>query len=176
MSELRTNRIIPRDGLTSGTGIAGGIIQIKQTILKSQFTVSQNVSSGYTDLTGLSVAITPTRSDSKILVRAVIYNSISNNNVIFFRLLRGSTFIEQPSGTSSSGANWNAQAFSYYDHTYQDSTSLEILDSPATTSATTYKIQVAATNNSSPTITINKFAGTSNYYGISTITAMEVSG
>ena len=93
MSELRTNRIIPRDGLTSGTGIAGGIIQIKQTILKSQFTVSQNVSSGYTDLTGLSVAITPTRSDSKILVRAFIYNSISNNNVIFFRLLRGSTFI-----------------------------------------------------------------------------------
>ena len=136
MSELRTNRIIPRDGLPSGS--AGGIIQVKQTILKSQFTVSQNVSSGYTDLTGLSVAITPTRSDSKVLVRAVIYNSIASNNVIFFRLLRGSTFIEQPSGTSSSGANWNAHAFSYYDHTYQDSTSLEILDSPATTSAVTY--------------------------------------
>jgi hypothetical protein len=176
MSELRTNRIIPRDGLTSGTGIAGGIIQIKQTILKSQFTVSQNVNSGYTDLTGLSVAITPTRSDSKVLVRAVIYNSIASNNVIFFRLLRGSTFIEQPSGTSSSGANFNAHAFSYYDASYQDSTSLEILDEPATTSATTYKIQVAATNNGSPTITINKFVGTNNYYGISTITAMEVSG
>ena len=174
MSELRTNRIVPRDGLTSG--VSGGIIQIKQTILKTQFTVSQNVSSGYTDLTGLSVAITPTRSDSKILVRAVIYNSISNNNVIFFRLLRGSTFIEQPSGTSSSGANYIAHAVSDYDASYQDSTSLEILDEPATTSTTTYKIQVAATNNSSPTITINKFVGTNNYYGISTITAMEVSG
>ena len=175
MSELRTNRIVPRDGLPSGS--AGGIIQIKQTIKKDQFTTASTVSSGgYVDLTGFSVAITPTRSDSKVLVRAVIYNSIASNNVIFFRLLRGSTFIEQPSGTSSSGANWNAHAFSYYDHTYQDSTSLEILDSPATTSATTYKIQVAATNNSSPTITINKFAGTSNYYGISTITAMEVSG
>ena len=89
MSELRTNRIIPRDGLTSGTGIAGGIIQIKQTIKKDQFTSTQNVASGYTDLTGLSVAITPTRSDSKVLVRAVIYNSIADNNVIFFRLLRG---------------------------------------------------------------------------------------
>ena len=38
MSELRTNRIIPRDGLVSGTGIGGGIIQIKQTIKKDQFT------------------------------------------------------------------------------------------------------------------------------------------
>ena len=173
MSELRTNRIVPRDGLASGA--SGGIIQVKQTIKKDQASINQNVSSGYTDLTGLSVTITPTRSDSKILVRAVIYNSIANNNVIFFRLLRGSTFIEQPSGTSSSGANWNAHAFSYYDHTYQDSTSLEILDSPATTSATTYKIQVACTT-SSHNIVINKFAGTNNYYGISTITAMEVSG
>ena len=176
MSELRTNRIIPRDGLTSGTGIAGGIIQIKQTILKSQFTVSQNVSSGYTDLTGLSVAITPTRSDSKVLVRAVIYNSIADNNVIFFRLLRGSTFIEQPSGSPSGGSNYLAHAYSYYDNDYQDNTTIEILDSPATTSETTYKIQVACTQNNSPTLAINKFAGTSNYYGISTITAMEVSG
>ena len=174
MSELRTNRIIPRDGLTSGTGIAGGIIQIKQTIKKDQFTTTSVVSSGgYVDITGLSVAITPTRSDSKVLVKAVIYNS-NANAVNFFRLLRGSTFIEQPSGTSSSGAVYNAHAFAYYNaDNWQDSTTIEILDSPATTSATTYKIQCAVTGG---TCTINKFHGTSNYYGISTITAMEVSG
>ena len=28
MSELRTNRIVPRDGLVSGTGKAGGVIQV----------------------------------------------------------------------------------------------------------------------------------------------------
>ena len=111
MSELRTNRIIPRDGLTSGA--SGGIIQVKQTILKTAVEVIQAVGSGYADINGLNVTITPTRSDSKVLVRAVIYNSIASNNVIFFRLLRGSTFIEQPSGTSSSGANYNAHAFSY---------------------------------------------------------------
>ncbi len=77
MSELRTNRIIPRDGLTSGTGIGGGIIQIKQSIKKDTFTTANNTSN-YTDITGLSVAITPTRSDSKILVKAVIYNSNAN--------------------------------------------------------------------------------------------------
>ena len=171
MSELRTNRIIPRDGLPSGS--AGGIIQVKQVIKKDQFTTSSTVSSGgYVDLTGLSVDITPTRSDSKILIEAQIYNS-NNNAVNFFRILRGSTFIEQPSGTSSSGANWNAHGFAYFDHSFQDTTVMKILDSPATTSATTYKVQCACTGTQ---LTVNKFYNTSNYYGISTLTVMEVSG
>ena len=169
MSELRTNRIVPRDGLPSGS--SGGIIQVKQVIKKDQFTTSNNTSN-YTDLTGLSVSITPTRSDSKILVEAHIYNS-NNNAVNFFRILRGSTFIEQPSGTSSSGANWNAHGFSYFDHSFQDKTVMKILDSPATTSATTYKVQCACTGTQ---LTINKFYNTSNYYGISTLTVYEVSG
>ena len=173
MSELRTNRIVPRDGLVSGTGIGGGIIQIKQTIKKDQFTTSQVVGSGYTDLTGLNVTITHTRSDSKILIECSIYNS-NDNAVNFFRILRGSTFIEQPSGTSSSGAGYNAHGFAYYNcNNWQDTTVIKILDSPATTSATTYKVQCAVT---SAVCTINKFYSTSNYYGISTITAMEVSG
>ena len=171
MSELRTNRIVPRDGLPSGS--SGGIIQIKQTIKKDQFTTSQVVGSGYTDLTGLNVTITPTRSDSKILIECSIYNS-NANAVNFFRILRGNTFIEQPSGTSSSGANWNAHGFPYFNcSNWQDTTVIKILDSPATTSATTYKVQCAVT---SAVCTINKFYSTSNYYGISTITAMEVSG
>ena len=109
MSELRTNRIVPRDGLPSGS--AGGVIQVKQTIKTDTFSTS---STSYVDITGLSVSITPTRSDSKILVECQIYNS-NTNAVNFFRLLRGSTFIEQPSGTSSSGANYNAHGFSYDD-------------------------------------------------------------
>ena len=171
MSELRTNRIIPRDGLP--TGSSGGIIQVKQIVKKDQFTTASTVSSGgYVDLTGLSVDITPTRSDSKILVEAQIYNS-NNNAVNFFRILRGSTFIEQPSGTSSSGAGYNAHGFAYFDHQFQDTTVIKILDSPATTSSTTYKIQCACT---SSVLTINKFYNTSNYYGISTLTVYEVSG
>ena len=73
MSELRTNRIVPRDGLPAGS--AGGIIQVKQVIKKDQFTTANNTNN-YTDLTGLSVAITPTRSDSKILVEAHILSLI----------------------------------------------------------------------------------------------------
>ena len=37
MSELRTNRIIPRDGLPSGS--AGGIIQVKSTTKTDTFTI-----------------------------------------------------------------------------------------------------------------------------------------
>ena len=168
-SQLRVDKILPVDGAPTGGG--GGIIQVVQTIKKDQFTTSNNTSN-YTDLTGLSAAITPKFNTSKILVKSVIYNS-NANAVNFFRVLRGSTFIEQPSGTSSSGANWNAHAFAYYNaDNWQDSTAIEILDSPATTSATTYKIQMAVTSN---TGTINKFYNTSNYYGISTLTLYEVS-
>ena len=170
-SQLRVDKILPVDGAPTGGG--GGIIQVVQTIKKDQFTTASTVSSGgYVDLTGLSAAITPKFNTSKILVKSVIYNS-NANAVNFFRVLRGSTFIEQPSGTSSSGANWNAHAFAYYNaDNWQDSTAIEILDSPATTSATTYKIQMAVTSN---TGTINKFYNTSNYNGISTLTLKEVS-
>ncbi len=168
---LKTNKIFPRNGLVSGA--SGGIIQVVQTVKTDTFTTTSVVNSGgYVDITGLAVTITPQSASNKILCRAIIYNSVASNNVIFFRMLRGSTFINQPSGTSSSGASYDAHAFSYYDATYQDSTAIELLDSPATTSATTYKIQMGVTGQ---TGTINKFAGTDNYFGISTITAMEIS-
>ena len=66
MSELRTNRIVPGDGLVSGTFNGGGIIQVKQTLKTDSFhTTSQT----YTDITGMNISITPTRSDSKILLQ-----------------------------------------------------------------------------------------------------------
>ena len=172
MSELRTNRIVPRDGLPSGS--SGGIIQV---VFAQTNTEASQANTGGTQTTlfwtNLQATITPTRSDSKILIECSIYNS-NANAVNFFRVLRGSTFIEQPSGTSSSGAGYNAHGFAYYNcNNWQDTTVIKILDSPATTSATTYKVQCAVT---SAVCTINKFYGTSNYYGISTITAMEVSG
>ena len=169
-SKLRVDSILPVDGAPTSGG--GGIVQVIQTIKKDQFETSQSVGSGYADITGLSATITPKFSTSKIMVEAHIYNS-NNNSVNFFRVLRGSTFIEQPSGTSSSGANWNAHGFSYFDHQFQDTCVFKILDSPATTSATTYKVQTAMT---SGVVTINQFYNTSNYFGISTITAMEISG
>ena len=65
MSELRTNRIIPRDGLPSGS--SGGIIQLKSvthTEFESHYSTNQVISLTQTLIN--NVTITPTRSDSKI--------------------------------------------------------------------------------------------------------------
>ena len=88
MSELRTNRIIPRDGLSANC--YGGIIQVKQSVL----TTSSAIATGhnFTD-SGLAVTITPTRSDSRILVMSDITCGLSNGYGGCLRLLRGSTHI-----------------------------------------------------------------------------------
>ena len=90
MSELRTNRIIPRDGLVSGA--SGGIIQVVSTHITAAFTTQSET---YTDITGHSVTITPTRADSKILIdyRVSWMHTSSNGATASLRLLRDSTVI-----------------------------------------------------------------------------------
>ena len=159
MSELRTNRIIPRDGLPSGA--SGGIIQVVQVTKTDQFATS---STSYTDVTGLSASITPTRSDSKILVRVCVMIGTGNTaNDNFIRLLRGSTNIlttdfcvRNDEGTSN-----NTEY------------TIEVLDSPSTTSQTTYKLQGKAETNE---IFVNRRGSPTVTMGQSTITLMEVSG
>ena len=159
MSELRTNRIIPRDGLPSGA--SGGIIQVVQVTKTDQFATS---STSYTDVTGLSASITPTRSDSKILVRACVMIGTGNTaNDNFIRVLRGSTNIlttdfcvRNDEGTSN-----NTEY------------TIEVLDSLSTTSQTTYKLQGKAETNE---IFVNRRGSPTVTMGQSTITLMEVSG
>ena len=136
MSELRTNRIVPRDGLPSGS--SGGIIQVKQTVDSTTETITDT---NYNDAGGLSVSITPTRSDSKILIMAT-------TNVQAFRsaqevsgglrLVRDSTeIIEYPYAfVLESGTSGNGRIF------YNTNHSATYLDSPSTTSAVTYKVQL----------------------------------
>ncbi len=69
MSELRTNRIIPRDGLPAGS--AGGIIQVKNTTKTDPWAHPGGFTT-YAQVTGLNVIITPTRADSKILINASV--------------------------------------------------------------------------------------------------------
>ena len=136
MSELRTNRIVPRDGLPSGS--SGGIIQVKQTVDSTTETITDT---NYNDAGGLSVSITPTRSDSKILIMAT-------TNVQAFRsaqevsgglrLVRDSTeIIEYPYAfVLESGTSGNGRIF------YNTNHAATYLDSPNTTSAVTYKVQL----------------------------------
>ena len=173
MSELRTNRIVPRDGLPSGS--SGGVIQVKSaTKTDGDFNTS---SSSYTDVTGLSVTITPTRSDSKILIFANIHGVGNSDTQAYFRFMRDSTPICV--GTSV-GSRVAATMGSLYEDQQNDvnSCSQNFLDSPSTTSSVTYKIQ--ARTQGAGTIYINRSRGDQNSANsgtfTSSITVMEVSG
>ena len=130
MSELRTNRIVPRDGLVSGA--SGGIIQVVQNVQGIGQVNSGGSTSEY-DI-GLSCTITPHRSDSKILINAnwpCIQNGTFTTD---FYLNRGTTHIHMTQLYTSTGS-WTV---AYPNMMY--------LDSPSTTSAVTYKISAKVTS------------------------------
>ena len=178
MSELRTNRIIPRDGLTSGTYSGGGIIQVKQAVkTDSSFSTS---STSFTDITGLSVAITPTRSDSKILVFMDVKIGSTSNVSGFVRMVRDSTaiYIGDANGSAQRATACNSDDPSQ-EFPYQMTG--QFLDSPATTSATTYKIQIMTEpSGNTGTVYVNRSGslGSGNQDGVtaSSILVMEISG
>ena len=179
MSELRTNRIIPRDGLPSGS--SGGIIQVKSVTKTDTFTKPTNTTA-FVDITGLSVSITPTRSDSKILVMYDLCWGIYDGHASM-RLMRDSTPIKigDASGnrTQATG-HWHqggSNSGDIYDIVQHSGT---FLDSPSTTSSVTYKIQIGNPHSSSYTFFVNR-SGADNDQAweartCSTITVMEVSG
>ena len=179
MSELRTNRIVPRDGLVSGAGIGGGIIQIKSTNVTAG-TFNTN-SSSFTDITGMSVSITPTRSDSKIFIMTNLCYGGADNLYGGVKLLRDSTGIglaAWPSG-SQTVATFTVMNGSGDNGQYKTSTaSHQILDTPSTTSAVTYKLQVMTHNVNYFYLNRPENNTDADWIigGSSTITAIEVSG
>ena len=169
-SELRVDKIVPTDGVPTGGG--GGIVQIK-SVTHTEFESQALTGSGnFFDIPGMSVTITPTRADSKIFVMttvAVACNNANRNN--FIQLRRDSTDIAK--GTE--GGSVNA---SFY-HKTRDNFSpaninIQHLDSPATTSAVTYKVRWSGEN--STTYYLNRNASNTNEGMVSSITVMEVSG
>ena len=174
MSELRTNRIVPRDGLPSGS--SGGIIQVKSVVKTDLFNTD---SSSFTDITGLSVSITPTRADSKILFQFHLGSFQNQNNTsrAFVRMVRDSTAICV--GDAATGHECTAAVCTRAndDNYSQIPVSMQFLDSPSTTSAVTYKLQ-ASCGNDGGTLYLNS-AGIQDAQGgntASTITVMEISG
>ena len=178
MSELRTNRIIPRDGLPSGS--SGGIIQVK-SVTKTD-TYSKPSGTSFVDVPGLSVSITPNRSDSKILV---LYDLCwgTDSGHVSMRLMRDSQMIKVGDASSSrtrATGHWHqggSNSGDTYDIVQHSGT---FLDEPATTSAVTYKIMVGTPHSSSYNVFVNRSGNDGNAAWeartASTITLMEISG
>jgi hypothetical protein len=122
-----------------GQGKIGQVIQTNKTDTFS------TTSSSFVDVTGFSASITPSASSSKVLV-IVNMSTSSSDNSIAARLYRGSTLIGAGDGSSNrSRSNSGGSAYhSTLGNTNMMVQNITYLDSPSTTSSTTYKIQGAA--------------------------------
>jgi hypothetical protein len=121
---------------------AGG--KILQVVYGSTTTPTSVVSTSFTDST-LSASITPSSATSKVLVFTNLATAMSRSNTeIGFaqQLVRASTNILTPDGSNKKGSGLVAVAGAAL-VIMHNRTSLMYLDSPNTTSATTYKIQIA---------------------------------
>jgi hypothetical protein len=158
------NQVLTADSSTA-TGLkwaaAGG--KVLQVVFASTSSSTSIATTTLTD-TGLTGTITPSATSSKILVLVSSINrhyKLSNIQGTKMALLRGATTV------------WSADSVAYSQMSSTHSiathtTSVVYLDSPNTTSATTYKIQAA------PASTADSGNVTAQETGTSTITLIEI--
>jgi hypothetical protein len=164
--------------LTTTNPKAGNIIQAVSTTKSDSFSSSSTTS--FVDVTGLSVSITPTSTSSKILVLYDL-NWGTDEGHVSCRLMRDSTMIkvgDAASNRTRATGHWHdggAQSGDQYDIVQTAGT---FLDSPATTSAVTYKMMVGTPNSSNYNVVVNRSGhdSDSTWEGrtASTLTVMEV--
>ena len=163
---------------TTDWGAVGGgkILQVVSTSKTDTFSTS---SSGFNDVTGLSATITPSSTSSKIFISLSAHThtaSSSNGANSALRLMRDSTIIAV--GDAASGQAQTTTTTGYSNNNlFASSVSANFLDSPNTTSATTYKVQMQSDGG---TAFLNRASGelanTNFQRSISSITVMEVAG
>ena len=176
MSELRTNRIVPRDGLVSGA--SGGVIQVVQNFKTD--TGSSSVAGGALTDHVLTQSITPKFSTSKILVEFhVMCSSSSTMNRLGAVITKNGSPIGVADDTGDNKTE-NTVCIVANDVNEPYTLSGKFLDSPATTSAVTYGIKIRTGTSSTITIQFNRQGTESNNIyimrGTSCLTLMEVSG
>ena len=145
----------------AGGGKIGQVLQDRKT--DSFSTTNGILGTGFTAITGLSQAITPSATTSKILVVCDIMCNESSPNRIYFRLKRDSTFIGNADQIGS-GTPCIAASFNFgFANTGEDSVTFSFLDSPNTTSAVTYQPFVCHNqSDGNSTTRINTQANTGN--------------
>jgi len=164
---------IPDGVLTDGNMPAGSILQVVSATKTDTF--ATNPGSTWIDVTGLSVSITPSSSSNKVLIQISISGSGQTaSNLAHFRLVRGATVI-YAGDTAGNRASGFAAAIDSDVNTTEHTSGI-FLDSPSTTSATTYKIQTY----SNGTVYINRSPNDADNVNrnrsASSIIAMEVAG
>ena len=140
--------------LTDAEMPEGAVIQVVTGTITSETQVTSNT---LVD-TGLSVSITPQFNTSKIFISVSNLGICYATNYVRHKLLRGSTVIHGD--------------FAYNNNNYwmPVNFAMSVLDSPATTSAITYKTQIGASANGDLRYNYGGDGSGSN----ASITAMEI--
>jgi hypothetical protein len=161
---------------------AGSVLQVVTTTLPSVVSTSAASVGTFYAVSGLTVNITPKFSTSKILVLldANMCSSSDSDQGVMYQITRGGSAIDigdaasarsRVTGVTPNGGNVGNVDFAI------PKVSCVYLDSPATTSSTTYGVSVCSTS-SSRTVYLNRtYSDTDNNYSgrsSSTITVMEI--
>ena len=171
---------IPGNATCSGTatGFGGGkILQVVQVTKTDAFS---STSTSYTDVTGLAASITPTSSNSVILVRFDVQIGGSQNlyaSAKCQRLISGGSYADLQVGNSVGShrqANMSMDTEVSYGYVKGYSNSFSLKDSTHnTTSQITYKLVCIV---SAGTVYVNRYHNdsTNSTAGTSSVTLMEV--
>tara|TARA_R100001198_G_C5167137_1_gene169654 strand:+ start:42 stop:611 length:570 start_codon:yes stop_codon:yes gene_type:complete len=172
-----TGTLPTANGGTGATSFAPGkVLQVQETAKLDGTAVSVTAAS-FTDVSGLSVSITPSATSSKILCMAFVNGS---QNVAtagaMFSLFRDSTEILR--GDASGVRQRATGSMNSYTNQYINGNTPVVLDEPSSTSALTYKVAVTA--DASTNVFINSTSGDVNNQsyirGASSIVVMEIAG
>ena len=153
-------------------GTRAGIVQVQSTTKSDTFTMA---STTFADITGLSVSITPTSASNTVLIMAMVnHNGLDGVCAAQLRLMRDSTAIGL--GDAAGSRTRVTASMMSLNGAQVNSGALMFLDSPASTSALTYKVQLRSDTGS--TVYVNRNpdnTDSANYIrAISTITVLEV--
>ena len=123
----------------------GGKVLQMQNVIKSD--VFTSTSTSLVDVTGLTVSITPTSATSTILVMTTfMYSSNSGTGYPRVVMKRDSTTIFAGTPVSNRLGALNQSNVYNADSNFALQVAANFIDTPATTSALTYKIQALQTN------------------------------
>jgi hypothetical protein len=157
-------------------GSGNTVVQVVQTLFTTSFSTSSN---SMTDLTGMSLSITPLNANNKILLMTSMSTSKSTTGSgIAFQWVKNGTAV----GVGTLGTTAPNYSFGYTQAGANsiNNVNFSYLDSPSTTSAITYKLQVRV-ENAGGTFALNNNpsylnGGTDVYHAgyTSTITAIEI--
>ena len=169
-------------GMTSASVPSGSVLQIVSSTLKSAVAISSNETNTYV-ASGLSAAITPSSTSSKILVSVNMMAAFGPSGTMHFRLARGSdsTICIGDAGTSLQLRDTVAIRTNGVPYAIEmNAVPMQFLDSPSTTSATTYSVMITLGNSYNSNMYVNRPRnqdnGSYSPRGTSTITLTEIKG